>query len=1573
MKNEPRLTPFMRIAALAIALVVPLGTAPVNLNAATFFWDPTLASGPVGGAGTWDTSTANWFDGSGDVVWPNTAADIAVFATSPFAAPPVAYAVAVSSGIVAHQLSFASSGYTLSGGDITLSGAGAGIRATVGESAQIDSQINGVDGLTLTGGGSVRLTNILNGYTGTTTLSNGTLLISDQAVLGADSSAIVVTGFNPAAGSTNVRGFAAGSLYLDGMVTGFTVSRDLSLQGFGPISASGAALVSAGNNTVSGTVTMGEPFMGTNLSTRIISAAGNLNITGTLNILGVAGTTVDTLGGVSTAGLGSYNLTGVLAGTGTLEKAGGGTLFLNPSDSSGFSGVVRVSAAGVGQSEVRITSPDVLGTRVNTGTASVLDLNGGILSVFMDSPSVNTSGDAAPVYLRNGSSIYVNHTPGSSVQNQTVTFGRLTFEENETMTFTGANGYNVSFGVAAVNGGNNNSTFTNNLAGGGELTFTGAFWNNTDNGAARTVTMNGTGNTILTGNLTASATSFDHNLTKAGTGTLTIRSVAGTLDGAVNTSGGLLAITDFRSINLASTSTINIGANQTAGILNFGTSTASTAAGLTSAVQGVTVAQFAYAAGASTVTLRSVTGVTTGATITGTGIAPGTTITAISGNVVTLSANATAAGAVNTALTVAGVQNTRVINLAGTTGGATINANQTAGSPVILAAGTLSTTVVSASGNGAKTLTLGGTSTQLNAINGAIVNGTAATSVTKAGAGTWVLGGVNTYTGATTVTQGILRLNANAGASTILADGSAISFNVEAATQAAGGTLQFVGFSGAPTIETLGPLTPAAGAGTIILTGSGGASASLNFTSLGAVAGFKGGGLNFVTTGAVGGAVTLTGVATTGAATLPGNGHLYFNGADFAVSTLGVLGAPTYAAAGAIYTTAPLALTAAKHNLVTGSYNQAAVQVTSLKITTDTLTLTGNLSVNTGAVVNDGGILQTGGTATIGGSGLISTGGAGTLVIRVNAATDVLNLNTNLGSSMTGGFTKNGLGKLVINAVNAQTGATTINEGTVQLAGSGRLSAANVATVLRQGATLDLNGLSTDVAIGAFNGAGIVTNTNAVDGTLLLGGTTTGAGTFSGIIQDGVGITHVTVNGTTGTLVLSGASTYTGVTTIGTGLATAKLLSVPILTNYGSASGIGRGIQTVVDDANNAASLVFNGTTGGINYTGADPVSVDRLFTLNSSLVGGGGQIANASSTNASLVFNKTNALTFGASATGVVQTLTLGGSSTGDNEFNLQIVDNPNGPTATNLNKIGNGIWRLGNTANNYTGTTTISQGFLDALDGTTLSNNSGLILGNVGTTGVLKSSGNFTRNVVVTGSAGVNTVSWNGNLTSGTGGFSANDLKLTVAMGGIGTETPLTWGAGGFATSSTAGTALVFNSATALAEIEWRNPIDLNLLLRTFQVDDNTSVATDFATITGVISGTGVSGVNKTGAGILRLLGNNTYEGVTAVANGQLIVKSLGNSAAPGATSVGDSTAGNTDAGAITLGNGVNTGGVLEYIGAGETSDRKIRLNTTNATNQIHADGIGPLILTNVANDMTAAVRPRPSSSAAPMPPGT
>jgi autotransporter-associated beta strand protein len=90
----------------------------------------------------------------------------------------------------------------------------------------------------------------------------------------------------------------------------------------------------------------------------------------------------------------------------------------------------------------------------------------------------------------------------------------------------------------------------------------------------------------------------------------------------------------------------------------------------------------------------------------------------------------------------------KVINLAGTTGGATIGAENTSGLLKF-------TSNLTATGNGNKTLTLRGTGN--GELAGNIVDSTGKlTSVTKNDVGTWTLSGSNTYTGNTTVSNGIL-------------------------------------------------------------------------------------------------------------------------------------------------------------------------------------------------------------------------------------------------------------------------------------------------------------------------------------------------------------------------------------------------------------------------------------------------------------------------------------------------------------------------------------------------------------------------------------------------------------------------------------------------------------------------------------------------------------------------------------------------------------------------------------------------------------------------------------------------
>lgn len=121
----------------------------------------------------------------------------------------------------------------------------------------------------------------------------------------------------------------------------------------------------------------------------------------------------------------------------------------------------------------------------------------------------------------------------------------------------------------------------------------------------------------------------------------------------------------------------------------------------------------------------------------------------------------------------AGETTDKVANLIGTTGGATIDTTGATGALIFSSS-------FATSGTGNKTLTLTG-DTLGNAINGSILNpvATGTLSVTKSGAGSWILSGSNAYTGNTSVSAGVLNIrNSNAlgttSGSTTVSSGAAL-------------------------------------------------------------------------------------------------------------------------------------------------------------------------------------------------------------------------------------------------------------------------------------------------------------------------------------------------------------------------------------------------------------------------------------------------------------------------------------------------------------------------------------------------------------------------------------------------------------------------------------------------------------------------------------------------------------------------------------------------------------------------------------------------------------------------------
>ena len=933
-----------------------------------------------------------------------------------------------------------------------------------------------------------------------------------------------------------------------------------------------------------------------------------------------------------------------------------------------------------------------------------------------------------------------------------------------------------------------------------------------------------------------------------------------------------------------------------------------------------------------------------------------------------------------------------------TTGNAYLNAN---GSGPLTLTGPITNGV---GVGGAHTIVLGGTNSADNTITSSISAGIAgATSIQKIGVGTWNLAPTssNLFTGTTTVSGGTLKLTDGA-AIDLLPDAGAVIFGVDTFTQAAGGTLSYIGGANS---ETVGALTATAGHGVVSAS-----SGVLTFASMGVRT--AGASIDVLNTGTV----NVTGTSAFI------NGGTYFNGADFAYSGAGTtVRAPVYGT-DAGFVTAGAALTAASHNLVSGGTSTGALTVSSLKISgSQTVTQTGLLTINAGANT-PGGILQTGGSGTITGTG-VTTGGSGDLVIRVNGTGDTLTLSAPISATTTGGVTKSGPGTLILNAVNAETtgGAFSINEGTVQLLGATTtLGAASMNLNIRQGATLDVNGInvsSTPLSgtatnnLNALNGAGMITNSAASGTATITIGSANTSGYFTGTILDGATAALRIIKAGTGTQSLTGVNTFSGLQ-INAGTVAFALPAGTTTWNAGANSPVGPGTS--------AGSLIFNG--GTLQYTGSGAIfsetqtpsiTTDREFTLagngtiDSSGRFGNNVLASGGANNAALVWTNTNDLTFSGSAT--ARTLTLTGDSTGDNELRAHLVNN--GAGALSFTKAGAGLWLLNPSSSNvHSGATTVTGGALQVLPSTAavqgLSANSNLVLNG----GVIQTAGSFTQ-TLGTGAGQVQ-------LPFGFSGFSSSGVgatpKLTVTLGGG----PITWGSSTFNPAT-----LLLSNVSALADVEFTNDLIISQGVaatptvsttnasatitittgstagleigqaisganipagatitnitsatqftisanatatatltaatitaggyRQIQVDDNGFTGLDFATVSGEISGPGA--IRKSGGGTLILGNANTYTGDTQLTAGATVVTSIG-AAGASATSVGA----NVGGGNLQLGNGGTSVGSLLYVGSGETTTRLIQINSTTGSPTIDATGSGALVLQSISNNLAGA----------------
>ena len=569
------------------------------------------------------------------------------------------------------------------------------------------------------------------------------------------------------------------------------------------------------------------------------------------------------------------------------------------------------------------------------------------------------------------------------------------------------------------------------------------------------------------------------------------------------------------------------------------------------------------------------------------------------------------------------------------------------------------------SGNGA----IGGTSTggitatfnvgssDSNKIYSGIISN--ATGLTKTGTGTLILSGANTYTGLTTVTAGTLQAsNATALGTTdrgvTVTSGATLEIN-NVAIGAEALTLDGIGVSGIGGLVgtgtasyagsvTLGSITPSIG-------GSG------TLTISGRIVDGTGSTLTKVGTGSLilSNSNFYTGTTTISKGTL----SLGFqSGATF--TPLGTVGGGTIVNDGATLDLNGFTLTSDEALTLYGTGAGSAGALTNSSATE--VTYKGLITLG-----SDSSIIASSGSITLANTGTI-TGAYGLTLGGIASDSKVYSI---IGTA-TGTVTKVGTGTWKIIGANTYTGLTTISAGTLRADNALALGTVAGGVTVTSGGTLEINNLEIGAEALTLDGTGVgglggLTGIGAgalYQGTVKLGANTPSVGGYlniSGVISDGTGSTLTKVG--TGLVRLHGANTYTGLTTVSTGILRAS-----------NAKSLGSTAAGVI--VTSGATLEINGVA----------IEAEPLMLDGSGFGGLGGLVGISTASYAGTVKLGSTSPTIGVRESA---TFTVSG-----------IISDDAGNTLT---KVGTGVLILSG-ANTYTGATTISAGTLKATNSTAL-----------------------------------------------------------------------------------------------------------------------------------------------------------------------------------------------------------------------------------------------------------------------------
>ncbi|VVO51812.1 autotransporter-associated beta strand repeat-containing protein [Pseudomonas fluorescens] len=1113
---------------------------------------------------------------------------------------------------------------TVANGTITL-GSGGGVGSTLsytgsGSSSNRNWQLNAA--------GTAAPLTFRNIGTGTLTLT-GNMVVSGGSNFGtnfnANNADMSLLGIISGNGLVSYTG-AAGRTITLGNVNTYTTATGIngvtvragSLKDIGTASSFGAGAVGNGIGITNGAVNYTGAGDSSNRTWGLNGGAINNEATGALALSGtLALTNTGTLGGSYT---GADNLfSGVISGTGGLTKSGASTWVVSGANTYTGSTTVNGGTLRAGSTAAFGATS---GVAVNSGgTLDLNDLDITVRSLAGTGGTVDLGSGTLTLDAAAGVSIaYAGNITGS---------GDLIKTGASTQTLTGTNTYT---GATTVNGGTLRLDYsaatapTSNIIssastlnmGGGVLNAIGSA------GEANTQTFNGL--FVSAGNNTIGATSGT-----GGSMTLNLGAITRT-DGLVNFNlpgSGNITTTDT---TLGGWATVN------------GTNYAKVVGGN---ILAFTTADYVNKDNASTWLNNEILSDAGGTanspyfgTVSGSKQIGGLQYTAAANSTVTVGAGNTLGvdGTIIVAPSV-GANNQTITggSLTGTSGGGVLGIQQ----------------------NGTGNFT----------IASQIVNNGGAIGFTKAGTGLVTLTNANnTYTGATSVSQGILSVGniTNGGTASGIGASSAASSNL----LLEGSTLRY---TGATTTSDRGFTIAKSGAilgSTVDVT-----SAASNLTFNGPV------------TSADGATFTKTGAGTLrlGNAGNDYTGITTVSGGTLAVNTL------------------------ANGGLVSG------------------IGASGNASGN--LILNGGTLDYLGGTSSTDRGFTVGTPGAGGSVGAIgvsNAATTLTISGTAVGDD---GFRKDGAGTLVLSGNNTYSGGTSVTAGTLRAGSTQAFGSTSNNLSVASGATADLNGFNT--SIGALQGPGTValgsaTLTSLAGGSF--GGVISGSGgytqgggtqTMSGCNNTYTGVTAMN-NGGISVDCLANGGQASGIGA-STSAASNVLFNNGTLNYTGGSISIDRGLTMqsgfgVLFVNNAATTLGISGAVGGAGtlykrgpgtlvlsgnntYTGGTVVDQAGILRAGSATAFGNGYLNMGNVAGATLDangFNPTFTWLQGGGTTGGninlgAQTLTI---STGNNTAGVAYAGNING--TGNLVKSGAQVQRMTGCNNSYTGTTTINGGTL-------------------------------------------------------------------------------------------------------------------------------------------------------------------------------------------------------------------------------------------------------------------------------------